>query len=181
MWLFKDKKAIIGDEFEAFFLDNYPKVKTFSLRILMSEEDAEDIAQDIFIKLLDYPKVWRDKDKERRNRYLFKMTKNHVFNFIKHKNIERKYQQELMRKNLVIDDFDIEDDLHAKEIELLITYTVEQMPPRRKEVFMMSRIEGKSNVQIADTLDMSVRTVEKHLYMALLELKKAILFYRPIE
>lgn len=181
MWLFKDKKTVIENEFDVFFLDNYPRVKSFALRILMSEEDAEDLSQDIFIKLLDYPKVWRDKDKDRRNKYLFKMTKNHVFNFIKHKNIERKYQEELMKKNLIIDEFDIEDNLHAKEIELLVTYTVEQMPQRRKEVFMMSRFDGKSNAQIAETLDMSVRTVEKHLYLALLELKKTILFYRPIE
>ncbi|NDV69904.1 RNA polymerase sigma-70 factor [Dysgonomonas sp. 25] len=181
MWPLKEKKTTIENEFEVFFLENYPRVKSFALHILMSEEDAEDISQDIFLKLLNYPKVWRDKDKDRRNRYMFKMTKNHIFNFIKHKNIERKYQQELIKKNLIIDELDLEDTLHAKEIELLITYTIEQMPQRRKEVFMMSRFDGKSNAQIADALDMSVRTVERHLYLALLELKKSLIFYRPVE
>lgn len=169
------------EEFEKFFMENYPKVKSFAIRILMSEEDAEDISQDIFMKLLHLPKIWKERVEEKRNSYLFKMTKNHIFNFIKHKKIERQYQQELIKRNLITDDLDLTDNLHAKEIEMLITYTIAQMPERRKEIFNMSRYEGKSNLQIAQMLDMSVRTVERHLYLALADLKKALLFYRPIE
>lgn len=181
MWHFKENKKIVEEEFETFFMENYPKVRAFALHILMSEEDAEDISQDIFLKLLELPKIWREKEVEIRSGYLFKMAKNHIFNFIKHKNIERKYQQELIRRNLIAEEFDLNDNLHLKEIELLITYTIEQMPQRRKIVFKMSRYEGKSNNQIAEILEMSVRTVERHLYLALSDLKKALLFYLPVE
>lgn len=46
-------------EFEALFRSMYPKVKAFAQGILQSEDDAEDIAQDVFVKLLNYPQAWR--------------------------------------------------------------------------------------------------------------------------
>ncbi|MDR0823952.1 MAG: RNA polymerase sigma-70 factor [Prevotella sp.] len=165
----------VKEEFGKFFIECYPKVKSFARQILMSEQDAEDVSQDIFLILLDKPEIWRDK--ERRNAYLFTMAKNHIFNLIKHRNIERKYQEKLVRKNQLADEFGLDDKLHVKEIELIIMYAVEQMPERRKEIFKMSRYEGKSNIIISELLDMSTRTVERHLYLALSDLKKTILFY----
>lgn len=46
-------------KFEQFFILTFPKVKAFAWKILHSEEDAEDIAQDIFVKLWDNPEIWR--------------------------------------------------------------------------------------------------------------------------
>jgi RNA polymerase sigma-70 factor (ECF subfamily) len=66
------------------------------------------------------------------------------------------------------------DKLYAKEIELLIQHTIEQMPPQRKEIIKMSRYKGLSNAEISETLNLSVRTVERHIYLALKELKKAL-------
>jgi len=177
--MFIKENLKIREEFGKFFLENYPKVKSFALQILMSEQDAEDVSQDIFLKLLDKPEIWRDK--ERRNSYLFKMTKNHIFNLIKHRNVERKYQQGLAQKKELTEEFGLDDKLHAKEIELIIMYAIEQMPERRKDIFKMSRYEGKSNIQISELLEMSVRTVERHLYLALADLKKSLSFYLPVE
>ncbi len=162
----------LREEFGKFFMENFPRVKFFARQILMNDEDAEDVAQDIFLKLIDLPEVWRNK--ELANNYLFKMTKNQIFNLIKHRNIERKYQQSVIEKNQIIDDFGLDDKLHVREIELLIRSIVERMPNRRKAIFKMSRFEGKSNLEISETLDMSVRTVERHIYLALADLKKQI-------
>ena len=49
------------------------------------------------------------------------------------------------------------------------------MPEQRKKVFVMSRQQGMSNQEIADSLQLSVRTVERHIYLALQDLKKIIL------
>ncbi|MDR1810306.1 MAG: RNA polymerase sigma-70 factor [Prevotella sp.] len=170
----------LKEEFGVFFIENFPRVRTFAQQILMSKEDAEDVAQDIFLKLIDMPEIWRE-DKERRNNYLFRMTKNHVFNLIKRRNIEHKYKQNLYRKNRLYEDFGLEEHLHAREIELIIMFAVEQMPEKRRRTFRMSRYEGKSNLQIAELQGMSVRTVERHLYLALAELKKALSFILPVE
>jgi RNA polymerase sigma-70 factor (ECF subfamily) len=66
------------------------------------------------------------------------------------------------------------DKLYAKEIELLVQYTIEQMPPQRKEIIKMSRYKGMSNAEISEALNLSIRTVERHIYLALKELKKAL-------
>lgn len=55
-------------EFEALFRSMYPKVKAFAQGILQSEDDAEDIAQDVFVKLLNYPQAWENP--ETRNSYI---------------------------------------------------------------------------------------------------------------
>ncbi|MCC8036157.1 MAG: sigma-70 family RNA polymerase sigma factor [Rikenellaceae bacterium] len=91
--LFKRKEHL--RDFEKFFLEYYPRAKAFARKILMSDEDAEDITQDIFLKLMDKPDIWRDKQK--RERYLFVMLRNHIFNLIKRRKVERRYQGASMR------------------------------------------------------------------------------------
>lgn len=48
--------------FKKFFDLNFPKVKTFAWQLLKSEEDAEDIAQDIFVKLWEKPDLWLERE-----------------------------------------------------------------------------------------------------------------------
>jgi RNA polymerase sigma-70 factor (ECF subfamily) len=167
-----EKDYALSKEFEAFFIQNYPRVKTFARRLLMKEQDAEDIAQDIFLKIADRPDIWQDP--EQSGKYLFTMTKNYIFNVIKHRNIERKYEQMMATEQPVAEEFGAADKLHAKEMELLVLYLVEQMPHQRKDIFKMSRINGFSNAQIAEKTNLSIRTVERHLYLALKDLKKAL-------
>jgi RNA polymerase sigma-70 factor (ECF subfamily) len=174
--MFIKKNINANNDFEVFFLRNYPKVKAFALKILMSEQDAEDVSQDVFIKLLDKPEIWQN---EKAGNYLFTMTKNHIFNLIKRRNIERQYQQTLADKNMLASDFGLDDKLHAKEIELLIMYYVEQMPEQRKLIFKMSRYDGKNNTEISELLDISIRTVERHIYLALADLKKLLFSPEP--
>lgn len=160
-------------KFEQFFIQTYPKVKAFACKILHSEEDAEDIAQDIFVKLWDNTQLWESK--ETWDSYIYVMTRNHIYNFLKHKSIELNYQERCTKEDCFSSEFDIHDQLHAKELQLLIKLTLDNMPEQRKKVFTMSRKDGMSNQEIADQLQLSIRTVERHLYLALQDLKKNIL------
>ncbi|MDR1405739.1 MAG: RNA polymerase sigma-70 factor [Prevotellaceae bacterium] len=167
-----EKKYDLSKEFEAFFIRNYPKVKTFARRLLMKEHEAEDIAQDVFLKIVDKPAIW--KDPEQSGKYLFTMTKNHIFNIIKHRAIERKYEEMTVAEHAAREESGTVEKLYAKELELQVQYAVEQMPQQRKDIFKMSRIEGLSNAAIAEKANLSIRTVERHLYLALKDLKKAL-------
>lgn len=164
----------MNQSFDKFFIENYPKVKSFAIRILMSEQDAEDITQDIFVKILAMPEVWED-GAGYHTGFLYTMTRNHIFNLLKRREIERKYQENVFQKASLVDEFGLEKNLYAKELELVAMNTVEKMPEQRKKIFKMSRFEGKSNQEISENLHLSVRTVERHIYLALSELKKVLL------
>lgn len=159
--------------FEQFFMVTFPKVKAFAWKILKSEDDAEDIAQDIFVKLWSNPELWDNV--ETWNSYIYTMVRNHIYNFLKHKSVEFDYQEQLSREDSPSFETDTHDQLYAKEIELLIKLTLDNMPEQRKRIFVMSRRKGMSNQEIADALQISVRTVERHIYLALQDLKKTIL------
>lgn len=161
-------------KFEQFFILTFPKVKAFAWKILKSEDDAEDIAQDVFVKLWASPELWEDK--ETWNGYIYSMVRNHIYNFLKHKNIEFNYQEQVSKDDSPSCEADIHDQLYAKEIELLMKLTIDNMPIQRKKVFIMSREEGLNNAEIAEIMNLSIRTVERHLYLALLDLKKIVLF-----
>lgn len=163
-------------EFEHFFLHNFLKVKSFAFRLLLSEADAEDVAQDIFIKLLEMPHIWHN-NQDNEAPFLYTITRNHVFNLIKRRSVERKYQEHLINENFNFEEYGIEESLYAKELNLIATYVVEQMPEQRRNVYKMSRVEGKTSAEIATELNLSQRTVEHHIYLALNELKKYLLFF----
>lgn len=160
-------------KFEQFFILTFPKVKAFAWKILRSEEDAEDIAQDIFVKLWDNPDIWENK--ETWDSYIYAMARNQIYNFLKHQTIELNYQERLAQEDSPSFEFDIYDKLYAKELQLLIKLSLDNMPDQRRKVFTMSRQEGMNNQEIADNLQLSVRTVERHIYLVLQELKKIIL------
>lgn len=166
---------MVDKRFERFFIDNYPKVVSFATRLLMSEAAAEDVTQDVFMKLYERPDIWRDKCSESSRKYLFTMTRNHVYNIIKRRGVERKYQEFILHKYDVFSEATLKEKLQAKELEEIVLDAIEKMPKQRKRVFEMSRLEGLTNLEIADNLKLSVRTVERHIYLALSDLKKILL------
>lgn len=165
----------LARQFEIIFTTHYSAVKYFSINLLKSEEDAEDIIQDVFAKLWTQPEVWlENKDI---SQYIYAMTKNTTFNFIKRKRVEQSYQEQLSQKYLIEDLLKSEDTLdpiYYKEALLIIRLILDRLPERRRKVFEMSRINNMSNMEIAQTLNISVRTVEHQIYLTLLEIKKTI-------
>lgn len=161
--------------FEKFFLKNYPRVKGFAFKLLKNEEDAEDVAQEIFIKIWEQPEIWESN--QYKDSYIYTMTKNHIFNIFKKRLIQRKFNDHLKKEQENISAITIiEQEIHSKELALLYRMKIDSMPTQRKKVFKLSRFEGKSNQEIAKKLNLSVRTVERHIHLALKELKEISLF-----
>ncbi len=162
--------------FQKFFNKNFPKVKTFAWQLLKSEEDAEDITQDIFVKLWENPDLWIDREKL--DSYLYTVVRNHIYNFLKHKAVEFDYLKEAAEK-MKIAELELpkpDDQIRLQELELLIQMALERMPERRKRIFIMNRTEGMTAQEIAVKLNIPVRTVEHNIYRALQDLRKIVLF-----
>lgn len=173
-----DKKGKhLEQKFEVFFMHYFPRVKNFAWKLLKSEYDAEDIAQDIFLKLWEMPGLWSDNPLAL-DSYLYKMTKNRVIDLIRKRYSEPGYAADSLYDAGLVEAAQTGSalsDIYYKEIRLILKLSLEQMPAQRRKIFEMSRYGGMSNQQIAEELNLSVRTVEHHIYLALLELKKKLI------
>ena len=166
-------------KFQKFFTANFPKVKNFAQTLLKSEAEAEDVAQDVFCKLWLQPEIWLDTDRDLDN-YIFIMTRNIVLNIFKHQQIEQEYQDEVIEKTFLYELTEKEEvlnNVYYKEMLMIIQLTLEKMPKRRRLIFELSRFRGLSHKEIADKLDVSIRTIEHQVYLALIELKKIFILF----
>lgn len=166
-------------KFQRFFIANFPKVKNFAQMLLKSEAEAEDVAQDVFCKLWLQPEIWLDNDKEL-DGYIFIMTRNIILNIFKHQQIEQEYQEEAFDKAILYELTDREEilnNVYYKELLMIVQLTLEKMPKRRRLIFELSRFRGLSHKEIAEKLDVSIRTIEHQIYLALIELKKTLLVF----
>ena len=161
-------ERLLAQQFETIFTKYYSVVKYFALMLLKSEEDAKDITQDVFTKLWTKPELWAEVPNP--TPYIYTLTKSTTLNFIKHKKVELAYQEKIIEKTL------IDELFHYKEAQLIIKLVLERLPEQRRMIFEMSRFKHMSNLEIAEKLNISRRTVEHHIYLTLLEVKKIIFF-----
>jgi len=172
----KLEKLKEGDHqaFEEVFVTYFRNVKYFIFSFIKSEKDSEELAQDVFLKIWEN---YRSIDPEKSfDSYLYTITRNIVFNYLKHKTVENSYNEYAYFSKSEFA-HDPEKILYAKEIELLIEMAVEQMPERRREIYQLSRHKELSNEEISQVLGISKKTVENQLSLAMNELKKVILFF----
>lgn len=159
-----------NEAFRTLFEMFFPKVKIFLVKFLKDEVVAEDISQDIFVKIWTYREALPDIRSF--NTYIYRMTRNAALNHI------RGGRQKINISEIsILDDRDIESEYHTKEKELLIRLTVEHMPPQRQRIFKMSREQGLSNEDIAIKLGISKKTVENNITLALKDLRNVILAF----
>jgi RNA polymerase sigma-70 factor (ECF subfamily) len=159
-----------NEAFKTLFEMFYPKVKIFLVKFLKDEVVAQDISQEIFVKIWTYREALPDIRSF--NSYIYRMTRNAALNHIR----GNRQTMDILQTS-ILDDKDIESDYQTKEKELLIRLTVEHMPPQRQRIFKMSREQGLSNDDIAIKLGVTKKTVENNITMALKELRDVILAF----
>lgn len=142
----------------------YPKVKVFLAEYTMDDEDARDLAQNIFVKIwaarAGFPEI------RSFGAYLYRMCRNAALDYCKRRHIKVELQEDF------VETYPLDEDYFAREMHSLLEKRIAQMPPRRREVVTLSRIEGLSNDEIATALGINKKTVENHLNAALHDLRK---------
>ena len=81
-----EKVEDLDVRFERFYAANYPRVKNYAKLLNKKEEDAEDIAQNIFLKLWTRPELWQEQ--ETMTSYLYTVTRNKCLNHLKHEQLD---------------------------------------------------------------------------------------------
>ena len=158
------------EAFRIVFKAAYPQVRAFSKGFTKNDADADDIAQQVFIKLWTKRAILANV----RNfeTYLYTITKNTVLN---HMASQKAFMVDISDvRNLSTENTSPLEQIEASDLQLLIDMTVEDMPPQRQAVYRMSREEGLSNDQIAEKLGLQKKTVENHLNLALGDIRKVL-------
>ncbi|MCD7978206.1 MAG: RNA polymerase sigma-70 factor [Tannerellaceae bacterium] len=169
-------KALSHDDLQAFdrlFRNYFPKLKRFLAGFSGNETMAEDLAQDVFVKL------WQNRTSlshiRNLNAYLYTMARNALYNQLELSYYSHTLSEEHIPEIPTLES--LEELLFADELEEIIRHTVEHMPPQRKMIFNLSRVEGLKNEEIATRLQIGKRTVETHISAALKELRKALAIF----
>lgn len=166
-----------GDQtaFELLFHFYYPGLVMFSTQFTTDRNESEEIVQDFFVKL------WQRHQQisltESLKSYFFLSVKNGSLNFLKHKKVEEKYIREMT--DLANQHLAYNPDLYLEsELQEKVKNAIDLLPEKCREIFIMSRIQGLKNDEIAANLNISKRTVETQISKALkvlrLELKDYI-------
>lgn len=165
-------RLIKGDEntFEYLFKSYYRRLVLFSNRILNDLPASEEIVSDVFTELWAVGHEIHFTSSVKC--YLFKMVKNRCLNFLKHQKIESLYVKYLEKNNLfdtVI--YAAESDFLEKEMADQIKTAIDTLPEKCREIFLMSRFNHMKYKQIAIKLQISPKTVERHIGIAISKLR----------
>jgi RNA polymerase sigma-70 factor (ECF subfamily) len=161
-----------SSEFDKLFRLHYKFLCNVANKILHDRDASEDVVQDVFAKLwlkkTEIPLLQSGKN------YLFRVTVNATLDHLeKNKRIIRLEDQSPQ----VGSANETEEKLDLKELEAKISKSLEELSPKCRAVFMLSRYEGMKYREIADQLDISVKTVENHMGKALSHMREKLLPY----
>lgn len=146
-------------------------------RRLQSEENTEDILQDLFLSLLE-----RDinLDNEQSVRALLhKRLKSRIIDFFRKEVIIATYQDYSLRTPYEVSYSDTE--LMNRELENIVQQEIRNLPEKMKEIFLLSREEHLSIEEIARRLEITEKTVRNQLSTALKRIKTTIHRYKAVE
>jgi len=178
-----DKDIIAGiknDEssfFTLLFNRYYAGLVVYATHLLETDAQSADIVHDVFMSL------WEKRSslfiETSVKSYLFTSVRNRCLNYIGHLRVRSEYQENILRAG------DVEGPLtweYYDEMELttMIDNAINKLPPQCKKVFQMSRFEHKTAGEIANELEISSRTVEKHIEKALKILRVELKDYLPL-
>ncbi|MCO6495955.1 MAG: RNA polymerase sigma-70 factor [Bacteroidetes bacterium] len=158
-------------QFELLYKQYYRALHYFCKQFVNNDDDAQEIVNDAFMA------VWKRKDMLDLDLslkpYLYKAVKNKSLNFLQKRKLEIQDVEEV--ENLPhkedITPFEL---LYTKETERKVMEIIDALPIRCKQVFVLSRKEGLSYKEISDILDISPKTVENQISIAIKKIKEGL-------
>lgn len=164
-----------GDEqaFKALFQKYYSAMCHFALQFLHDSEMAEETVQELFVH------IWEKREslniETSVKHYFFKSIRNQCLNLIQHQKVRKQYASSVMESSKQ----ETDPEQYYLEVDLIkrIEKSIESLPPKRQEIFRLSREQGLSYKEIAGKLNISVKTVEAQMGLALKYLRDELKDY----
>ncbi len=161
-------------EFEILFRAHFKALAGFAKKYVNDIDVAKGIVHEVFMKL------WEKRSEIDTNQsvksYLYTGVYNRSLNYIRdNKKFDKSGEQADIPEQK--ENWDISNEMTASEIQLKIDKTLQDLPEKCRQVFEMSRYEDLKYREIAEKLDVSVKTVETHMSKALKALRKNLAEY----
>ena len=170
-----DRISLEGDEkaFQQLFELYVDGLSRFSISILKNKELAEEAVSDVFFN------VWVHRSKlsqiENFKAYLFASVRNTSLNYLEKEKRSKAIQLEDLSVTILIDEICPESELISKELREAIGRAIDHLPERCKLIFSLAKIEQLKYKEIAQILDISVKTIDNQLAIAMKKIGEEIL------
>lgn len=173
-----DEKALLAamregspDAFGSVYEHYHGPVKEFVVRFVKSPELAEDLSQEIFIKVWDArEKLW---ELNSFRAFLFVIARNHTLNTLKSASRKQEIAGEIARHAELLRN-QTEDKVLSEEYQTFLQKTLDRLPPKAREVFRLCREQHKTYEEVAALLGISRNTVKNHMIHSLKILKESV-------
>lgn len=166
-------------DFEQFYITWYSRAKYFAREYVHSESDAENIIQDVFLHLYER----RDLMDAYTNltAYLFTSIKNRCLDYLRKWVLEQETAQGVqdgfeMELRMKYDSLEIFNTQFSDETDIgeLLDNALQKLPERCRNIFIMNKLEGKKQKEIAEELNLSINTVESQMGIAYKKLREEL-------
>jgi len=152
----------------------YSRLCFFADQILHDFDLSRSIVQQVFVDL------WIKRDQLliiSLQAYLYNSTRNASLDVLKHKKVESRYLSSLEKNESVVE----ADLMEEAELADRINRAIQNLPEKCREIFLLCRFEGLKYAEIADRLNISVKTVEMQVSIALKKLRRELSDYQMIQ
>jgi len=161
--------------FKKLFHNYYDSLFRFVIYKTKDRDLAEDIAQETFLR------VWKNREKITPDKSFFsliaRISTNLCYDHFRHTEVRNRHKNQI--PDFAKSHYDNPQAMTDLEIlqEKIQELVNKELPEKCRNIFLLSRIEGKTNAEIADVLSLSIRTVENQIYRALKILRKYLKNY----
>jgi len=163
--------------FEQVFKTHYKNLHSYAFTMLKDEDEAEEMVQQVFFKL------WERSEHLSFSgpiaAYLYRAVHNESLNFIKHQKVKAGHQLHVAY-SMKNKSEQASPKMIRKELENKFREALNELPEQCRTVFQLSRFEDMKYKEIADKLDISVKTVENHMGKALKLLRTKLVDFLPL-
>ncbi len=162
------------NEFEKLFKEYYPYLCSFARKYIDDIDDCKDIVHNVFLNL------WNKRSEIEMDRslksYLFKSVHNRCLNYIRDN--KKIVHHDLPMDNVAVSDYiESTDYMEQSELEMKVKEAIDSLPDRCRQVFELSRFNGKKYSEIAEMLGVTVKAVEAQMTKALKTLREHLSDY----
>ena len=163
--------------FEQVFKTHYKNLHAYAFTMLKDEDEAEEMVQQVFFKLWERSEHLSFSGSIAA--YLYRAVHNESLNFIKHQKVKAGHQLHVAY-SMKNKSEQAHSKMIRKELEYKFREALNELPEQCRTVFQLSRFEDMKYKEIADKLDISVKTVENHMGKALKLLRTKLVDFLPL-